>query len=319
MKTTTCSLVLVCCGWAVGCSGGMVGPDDGTQGGALTPAATPGQTATQYPIVLIPGLLGFRSVLGSVDYFTAIPEALEEGGAKVFVVDVSLTATPQTRAAQIIPQLEALRASTGATRFNLIGHSQGAMDARLIAATRPDLVASVTSISGPHRGSPAASLALAFPLGLGTIGFQAISDFMKLVSGSSDPNDAKAALEALTPEGAKAFAAMYPAAMPATPCGQGAPVVDGIHYYSWGGIGVATNPLDILDAMWIALSTSDLAEQNDGLVPRCGTHLGLVIRDDYMANHTDETNLVFGLVSPFAPNPKTLYRNQANRLKNVGL
>jgi len=58
---------------------------------------------------------------------------------------------------------------------------------------------------------------------------------------------------------------------------------------------------------------------SDGLVPRCGSHFGTVIRDDYPYNHIDETNMILGLVSPLAPNPVTLYRNQANRLKNAGL
>jgi len=62
-----------------------------------------------------------------------------------------------------------------------------------------------------------------------------------------------------------------------------------------------------------------IAEPNDGVVGRCSTHLGHVIRDDYRANHLDETNLIFGLVSLIGPNPVSLYRQQANRLKLAGL
>lgn len=276
-------------------------------------------TATANPIVLIPGLLGFRTLLGSVDYFTGIPEALQEGGARVFVVSASQAESSTVRGQQIIIQLDALRASSGATRFNLIGHSQGAMDARYIAAVRPDLVASVTSVSGPHLGSPIADMALAAPLDLGSAGLQALADLFKLMSGSSNVNDAHAALEQVRPSGAAAFAALYPAAMPAMTCGSGAPVVNGIYYYSWGGVAALTNPLDLLDPVWVLGNTMDLADPNDGLVPKCSTHLGTVIRDDYLLNHMDETNLVFGLVSPFGPDPKTLYRVHANRLKNAGL
>jgi triacylglycerol lipase len=276
-------------------------------------------TATANPIVLIPGLLGFRTLLGSVDYFTAIPEALAEGGARVFVVSASQAESSAVRGQQVIVQLDQLRTSTGALRFNLIGHSQGAMDARYIAAVRPDLVASVTSVSGPHLGSPIAEIALSAPLDLGPTGLQTLAELFKLMSGSSDPNDARAALEQVRPSGAAAFAAKYPAAMPAAKCGSGAEVVNGIHYYSWGGVAALTNALDLLDPVWVLGSTMDLADPNDGLVPKCSTHLGTVIRDDYLLNHMDETNLVFGLVSPFAPNPKTLYRAHANRLKNAGL
>jgi triacylglycerol lipase len=306
--------LVVGCAWWIGCSWAVGATHPGGTPDALTP-----YTATQYPIVLVPGLLGFRTLLGAVDYFTAIPEALEESGAQVFVVDISPANTPEVRGKQLLAQLDALRTMTGAARFNLVAHSQGALDARWVADTRPDLVASVTSIGGPHLGSPVAQFAIDLPLGLGTNTMQALSDLVKLASGTSNANDATAALQALTPSGAAAFAAAHPAAMPTSACGSGAPVVGGIHYYSWGGIGSLTNPLDLLDPTWLLLGILDPVEGNDGLIPRCSTHLGEVIRDNYLANHTDETNLIFGLVSLFGPNPKTLYRTHANRLRNAGL
>jgi triacylglycerol lipase len=285
---------------------------------SYTPLGGSGYTSTKNPIVLIPGLIGFKSILGAVEYFSGIPPALEQDGAQVFVVTASQAADSIVRGDQLIPQLDALRASTGAAKFNLIGHSQGAMDARYIAAKRPDLVASVTSVSGPHKGSPVADAVLAFPLGLGTGGLQALSDFMKLVSGSPHPNDAKAALEFLRPAGAAAFAAKYPAAVPSD-CGHGAKVVGGIPYWSWAGQGWITNPVDILDPTWLLLGGMGAGFDNDGLVPRCSTHLGHVIRDDYMLNHIDATNLMLGLVSPLGPSPVALFRAHANRIKNAGL
>jgi triacylglycerol lipase len=47
--------------------------------------------------------------------------------------------------------------------------------------------------------------------------------------------------------------------------------------------------------------------------------MGRVIRDDYFQNHLDEVNLLFGLHSIFTTDPLTVYRQQANRLKNAGL
>jgi triacylglycerol lipase len=44
-----------------------------------------------------------------------------------------------------------------------------------------------------------------------------------------------------------------------------------------------------------------------------------VIRDNYFHNHIDEINHALGLVSIFETNPKTLFRNHASRLKNLGL
>jgi len=309
LRAWVCSSLIL----AAGC-GGEHAVDTGRQAAALDH-----YTATQYPIVLIPGLMGFGKLLGTVAYFGGIPKALSDGGATVFVAAVSQTNTPFARGQQLITQLDAWRAQTGASRFNLIAHSQGGLDARYVASVRPDLVASITSIGGPHLGAPAASLALNFPLGLGVDLMQGLSDLVKLTSSSTDPNDAKQALSWLTPEGAAAFAAQYPAAMPSTPCGMGAPVVNGIRYYSWGGTGTLTSPLDLLDPLWVALGVADLTQPNDGLIPRCSSHLGQVIRDDYFANHTDETDLVLGVSSLIGPNPQTLYRDQANRLRNAGL
>ena len=60
-------------------------------------------------------------------------------------------------------------------------------------------------------------------------------------------------------------------------------------------------------------------EANDGLVGRCSSHFGQVIRDDYFHNHLDEVNQVLGLVSIFESNPTSVFRAHANRLKNAGL
>jgi triacylglycerol lipase len=147
---------------------------------------------------------------------------------------------------------------------------------------------------------------------------QGLADFFALLSGSSDPNDARAVLTFLAPSGMSTFNASYPAGLPASPCGAGPDVANGILLYSWGGVGWLTNALDILDPTWALLGVQ-IAGSNDGLVPQCGSHFGQVIRDDYPYNHIDETNMIFGLVSPLAPNPITLFRNHANRLKNAGL
>jgi triacylglycerol lipase len=43
-----------------------------------------------------------------------------------------------------------------------------------------------------------------------------------------------------------------------------------------------------------------------------------VLRNNYLQNHGDEVNQVLGLVNIFATSPVTIYRDQANRLKNLG-
>jgi triacylglycerol lipase len=139
-----------------------------------------------------------------------------------------------------------------------------------------------------------------------------------LLTGHTNPQDAIAALDSLTTAGLATFNASYPQGVPASACGEGAAVVGGIRYYSWSGTGVLTNALDIGDPA-LGLTSLFYPEANDGLVGRCSSHLGDVIRDNYFHNHLDEVNQVLGLVSIFESNPTTLFRNHANRLKGLGL
>jgi triacylglycerol lipase len=273
-------------------------------------------TQTRYPIVLVPGIMGFRTILGSLNYFDGIPEALAEGGAQAFVVTTSQANSDDVRVQQLLPQIETILSTTGASHVNLIGHSQGAIDARLIADLRPDIVASVTSVGGPNQGSPVADFMLSVPLGPQAFGL--ISDFTKLLVGSPYPNDATVAFQAMSTQGMKNFNASHSAALPTTPCGEGEHVVNGIHYYSWGATAWLTNAVDILDPLWLLLGPH-VPEPSDGLVGKCSSHLGEVLRDDYFQNHIDETNMLLGLVFPVGTNPKSIFREHANRLKNEGL
>lgn len=283
-----------------------------------------GYTETQYPIVLAHGMSGFDSLFGVIDYWPGIVGALESGGAEVYVTEVSQFHDTEVRGAQLLAQVEEIVALSGSGRVNLIGHSHGGLDIRYVAAMRPDLVASVTSVGSPHKGAELAD----FVRGVieeGSLGETVLAGIagglgtlLALLSGTSNPQDPVAALEALTADGATAFNALYPQGVPASECGEGAALVDGVRYYSWSGTRALTNILDVSDAM-LGLTWLVYDEANDGLVGRCSSHLGTVIRDDYEQNHLDEVNLLFGLVHWWSVDPKTLYRQHANRLKNQGL
>ena len=80
-----------------------------------------------------------------------------------------------------------------------------------------------------------------------------------------------------------------------------------------------TNVFDASDPMLGAGSLFFGFEQNDGLVGKCSSHLGVVLRDDYGWNHLDEVNQVFGLRGLFSSSPVSVIRAHANRLKNAGL
>ena len=128
-----------------------------------------------------------------------------------------------------------------------------------------------------------------------------------------------AALKSLSSSGAAAFNNRYPEGRPSSACGQGAAVVRNVRYYSLGGTSVLTNVFDAGDGFLGAASLAFGFEQNDGLVGQCSSHWGTVLRDDYSWNHLDEVNQVAGLRGLFASSPSSVYRSQANRLKNAGL
>jgi len=281
-------------------------------------------TRTRYPIVLAHGLAGFDELFGVFEYWFGIPDALEDGGATVFVTDVSPFNSSQARGEQLIDQIEQIVAITGKPKVNLIGHSQGSLDVRYVAAVRPDLVASVTTVAGPHKGAALADYLRAhvqngsFTQDVLAFFADSLGTVLNLLTGHSNPQDAVAALDQLTSAGTASLNAAYPQGVPTSACGSGSAVVNGIRYYSWSGTGVLTNALDVSDPA-LGLTSVVYPEANDGLVGRCSSHLGTVIRDNYFQNHLDEVNQVVGLVSIFESSPQSIFRAHANRLKNAGL
>jgi triacylglycerol lipase len=284
-------------------------------------------TKTQYPIVLSHGFLGFDAAFGILDYWYGIESKLEDGGADVYVTEVSAINSSQNRGEQIIAQLEDIRAIKGDPdlKFNLIGHSQGGLDIRYLAGVRPDLVASLTTVATPHLG-------VDFVEAFGDMQGGVAAGLMDLLGGlvgllwdlmgNDNPNDINAAFEAFNPEGMAQFNADYPGGMPASYCGEGDAVTQSsagpIRNYSWTGDSPMTNIFDILDPMF-GLFSLLYDEANDGLVEVCSSHFGDVLRDNYNMNHLDEVNQMLGLVALFETNPKSVFRTHANRLKNAGL
>ncbi len=292
---------------------------------ALTqPVHAAGYTQTKYPIVLVHGIFGFDNFLGA-DYFYKIPSALSKDGARVFVSTVSAANSNEVRGEQLLAEVKRILAQTGAKKVNIIGHSQGSPTARYVAAVRPDLVASVTSVGGVNKGSkvadivrnvaPAGSISESVAASVAN----AFANMMAFATGSSTlSQNTIAALDSLTTQGLAKFNAKYPAGVPTTACGSGASSVNGVRYYSWGGSSAITNVLDPLDAGIGVLSLAH-GTANDGLVAACSQRLGQVIRVDYKMNHLDEINGFFGIVHLFETSPVTLYRQHANRLQLAGL
>lgn len=161
----------VACGGSHGHGGPVGGPVGSTSSAATTTSSSPTQptvppptpapaTLTRYPVVLIHGMAGFAR-LGSVDYFNRVPDRLRSIGCEVLVTASSPINTSALRATQIRDQILAAYPDPQ-VKLNLIGHSQGGMDARYLISSLGlgDRVASLTTIGTPHRGSPVADMAL---------------------------------------------------------------------------------------------------------------------------------------------------------------
>lgn len=284
-----------------------------------------GYTQTRYPIVLVHGVTGFNTIGGLVNYFHTIPWNLERSGARVYSASVSFVNSSEQRGQQLANYVNGL----GHSKVNLMAHSQGAPTSRVTASLIPHKIASITSIDGVNKGSKVADVVRGIlpPGSYVEGGAQAIANalggLVNALSGSSNPQDGVAALETLTTRGTTDLndALGWKGVNRSSCSGTDENVwINGhrIKYFSWTGRGVWTNVLDVTDPFLGITSLAFGSEPNDGLVGVCSTKMGNVIGTHYDMNHVDAINHLFGARSLWT-NPVSLYRSQANRLKNRGL
>ena len=288
------------------------------------------EAQTKNPIVLVPGIFAFDSI-AAIDYWYKIPAALQSQGATVYVPKINAFDSSAKRGEALIAQLDNIRAGSAGKikKFNLMGHSQGGITVRYVMNTRPDLVASVTTMHSPHKGSPLADLVtgVAPPGSLQGVAFDvfanAVGNLVNLMSNNKkSPADVRAMLAEFNKTGAAANNQRYPIGIPTTTCGAGPETAsiagNSIRLYSWSGTSPLTNVLDISDALF-GITRFAFSEANDGVTGKCSSHFGKVLKDDYRMNHLDTTNQVLGAVSLFETNPKTLFQSHASRLKSLSL
>ena len=282
---------------------------------------------TKYPIVMVHGWLGWSRIGNdsfNIDYWYQILPDMARNGSTVFAAQLSPTNTTEVRGEQLLSQVEEVRAITGKTKVNLIGHSHGGPTVRYVSAVKPEYVASATGVGGTFRGSKVADV-IQNNSGLKTfmniLGQYIVGPLIAWAEANPDtPIDFDGSMKSLTETGSATFNAKYPTTALASDCNKsGAKVENGVYYYSWGGTKQTTNLLDI-DTILMQLGPMAYGNNdNDGMVARCSTHFGQVIRDDYALNHTDIANMMFGLRGVFSPDPVDMFRQHANRLKLQGL
>ncbi|MCH4247926.1 MAG: triacylglycerol lipase [Acinetobacter populi] len=284
---------------------------------------------TKYPLVFAHGMAGFNRVgtdLLGLDYWYQIIPDLARNGANVWTTRVSPFNSTEIRGEQLLQQVDEIIAITGQPKVNLIGHSHGGPTIRYVAGVAPEKVASLTAVAGPHKGSGTADLIVSAE---GTIVegplvsvinlFSQMVLFAQTLNPNTFPSDALSAGKSLTTAGSNTFNSKFPIGIPSTACGDGAAQEKGIYLYSFTGVKPFTNILDPIDYALQITSLTTSKDANDGLVSRCSAKFGKTIRDDYAWNHLDEVNQVLGIRGLFAPDPVSIYRQHANRLKLQGL
>jgi len=124
----------------------------------FAPAASAATTecATKYPIVLVHGA-GFRDKNVVANYWGRIPAYLTERGAKIYYGNTDGWCSIEQGAKDLKAAVEKALAASKAEKVNIIAHSKGGLEARCMISSlgMADKVASLTTISTPHRGSMA--------------------------------------------------------------------------------------------------------------------------------------------------------------------
>jgi triacylglycerol lipase len=141
-------------------SGGASGGAGGASGGSG--GAAPGLLGPPYPVVLAHGFFGFEKFagLGFETYFYGVKQYLAAEGEEVYTPAVDPFNSSDVRGQQLLEHVLSMLSETGYAKVNLVGHSQGGLDARVVAHLRPDLVASVVTVGTPHYGSPVSDVVL---------------------------------------------------------------------------------------------------------------------------------------------------------------
>jgi triacylglycerol lipase len=130
-------------------------------GGAGGQGGNPG-LGPPYPFVLAHGFFGFEKFAGLdfETYFYGVKDHLASKGEIVDTPAVDPFNDSDYRGQQLLNRVLDFLQKTGAAKVNIIGHSQGGLDARVVANLRPDLVASVVTVATPHHGTPVADVVM---------------------------------------------------------------------------------------------------------------------------------------------------------------
>jgi len=131
----------------------------------LTPFPQPPLIRLRYPVVMMHGFGMLAALRWRQGHLHAEAMHLRAHGVVAYAPNVAPYNTISVRAEMWARLLDVVFEETGAERLNLIAHSMGGLDARHLIAHHGygARVASLTTISTPHRGSAAADVVLEGP------------------------------------------------------------------------------------------------------------------------------------------------------------
>jgi triacylglycerol lipase len=118
----------------------------------------------KYPVLLIHGC-GFRDKVFGMDYWGRIPKLMEKNGVEVYYGGTDSWGSIESNAQKIKETIENIVKKHGMEKFNIIAHSRGGLEARYLISSLElsHKIASLTTISTPHRGVKAMNITLYIP------------------------------------------------------------------------------------------------------------------------------------------------------------
>ena len=204
---------------------------------------------TKYPILMIHGV-GFRDLRWPL-YWGRIPGALSAMGCELFYGQQDCWARVEENAKTLKARVRQILDETGAEKLNLIAHSKGGLEARMVASSlgMGAQIASITTIGTPHRGSKTIDRLLKAPDSLFNVASFAVNNWIGLIG------DTKPDFFAVCRDFSTAYAEKF---------NEENPNVPGVYYQSFAG--VMKTPLSDINLSTAYLVVKMLEGDNDGLV-----------------------------------------------------
>jgi triacylglycerol lipase len=239
-------------------------------------------------------------------YWGDVPDELRRNGAFVRTGGQSAYGSIAVNAAELKRQILAVTAATGAEKVNILAHSRGGIEARYMISKLDmgNRVASLTTISTPHRGSSMADIIMKHVNDDGVL--TSVIDFYAKIIGDGDPGSYNAGRE-LTREYMKTFNEQVPDA-------------PGVYYQSYAGSIDDT----VLHPVWRAMYKSVKKREgaNDGLVSvdsaKWGVFRGVMACDGKAkVSHADEVGM-HALTGMYCFDAPAFYREAVHELMIMG-